>query len=77
MVMKTDRKIVFHSQNFCPTLEACKILDLDTRVICKEVNEGPTNALVKQISERLEFRRNYEQLRPYCDYCEEMIVLNE
>jgi tRNA(adenine34) deaminase len=77
VAMKTNRKIVFHSQNFCPTLEACRILDLDTRVICKQVNEEPTDALVKQLNAKLEFGRNYEKLRPYCEYCEEMVMLKE
>lgn len=75
VVERTPVKIVFHSRNFCPTLEACRILNLDTRIICREVNEKPTDALMKQLSGRLEFRRNYEKLRPYCEYCEEMIVL--
>lgn len=74
---KTPAKIVFHSRNFCPTLEACRILDLDTRIICREVNEKATDILVKQLSDRLEFRRNYEKLRPYCEYCEEMIILKD
>lgn len=77
IVMKTKNKVVFHSKNFCPTLEACKILGLDTRMICKNVNEKPTDALVKQLNNKLEFARNYEKLRPYCDYCEEMVLLKE
>ncbi len=76
IVTKTANKVVFHSKNFCPTLEACKILGLDTRMICRIVNEKPTDALVKQLSNRLEFARNYEKLRPYSDYCEEMVLLN-
>jgi tRNA(Arg) A34 adenosine deaminase TadA len=74
---KTQTKIVFHSRNFCPTLEACKILDLDTRIVCREVSEKPTDFLMKQFNGRLEFRRNYDKLRPYCEYCEEMILLKE
>lgn len=77
VVEKTPAKIVFHSRNFCPTLEACKILDLDTRIICREVNEKPTDLLIKQLSGRLEFRRNYDKLRPNCEYCEEMILLGD
>jgi len=73
-VIKKDRKhIVFHSRNFCPTLEACKILRLDTRKICKIYNEGSTNELVRQIDSNLYFTRNYEKLRPYTEYCEEII----
>jgi len=70
-------RIVFHSKNFCPTLEACKILDYDTRYICKNYNENSTDALVKQIDSRLKFDRNYDKLRPYSDYCEEMIILEK
>lgn len=74
---KSNKEIVFHSQNFCPTLEACKILNLDTRSICKKYNEGSTNVLIKQIDRRLVFERNYEKIRPYSDYCEEIIRIND
>lgn len=42
IVKRDESKIVFHSGNFCPTLEACKILGLDTRYICKLYNELST-----------------------------------
>ena len=32
IVRKTYNELVFHSKNFCPSLEACKILDLDTNI---------------------------------------------
>lgn len=67
-------KLVFHSKNFCPTLEACRILDLDTRHVCKKYNEDATDALMKCISDDLKFARNYDKLRPYSNYCEEMIM---
>jgi len=73
VVSRTDRQIVFHSMNFCPTLEVCKILNLDTRYVCKRLNEDSTDTLIKQIDGGLKFSRNYEKLRPYTDYCEEMI----
>ncbi len=75
IIRKTDKQIVFHSNNFCPTLEACKILGLDTRLICKKLNETSTDMLVKQIDCRLIFSRNYNKLRPYAECCEEMISL--
>jgi tRNA(Arg) A34 adenosine deaminase TadA len=75
IIYRDANKIVFHSMNFCPTLEACKILELDTRHVCSYYNEGSTDSLVKQVDPRLSFRRNYEKLRPYSDYCEEMIIL--
>ena len=74
---KTNKNIVFHSMNFCPTLVACRILGLDTRYICKKLNEISTDTLLKQIDSRLNFSRNYKNLRPYSEYCEEMISLSE
>ncbi len=77
VVQRSGNRIVFHSMNFCPTLEACRILGLDTRDVCKKMNEASTDTLLKQIDNRLRFSRNYEKLRPYSDYCEEMISLSE
>lgn len=77
IIHKTDKAIVFHSMNFCPTLEACRILRLDTRYICKKLNENSTDTLLKQINKRLSFSRNYDKLRPYTEYCEESISLSE
>lgn len=74
---RTERKIVFHSQNFCPTLEACRRLGLDTRFVCKRLNELATDALIKLCDPRLTFSRNYERLRPYAPYCEETISLED
>ena len=75
IVVRTEQNIVFHSQNFCPTLEVCRRLGLDTRLVCKRLNEQATDALVKLCDPRLKFSRNYEQLRPYAPYCEEMISI--
>ncbi len=74
VILKENNKILFHSMNFCPTLEACKILDLDTRYICRRYNEKSTDILIKQIDQKLRFDRNYQKLRPYYEYCEEMII---
>lgn len=76
-VLGALNEIVFHSMNFCPTLEACKILKLDTRHVCKRLNESSTDTLIKQIDCRLSFSRNYNKLRPYTEYCEEMISLSK
>ncbi len=70
---RSEREIVFHSKNFCPTLEACGILGLDTRRVCRLYTEGSTDALVKQVDPALKFSRNYEKIRPYSEYCEEII----
>jgi len=76
IIHRTEDRIVFHSMNFCPTLEACKILGLDTRHVCKKMNENSTEILLKQIDQRLRFSRNYDKLRPYAEYCEEMISIS-
>jgi len=77
IVRKSNQQVVFHSRNFCPTLEACKILNLDTRYICRRYNEESTDSLIKQIDSHLWFSRNYEKLRPYAEYCEEYINIAE
>ena len=75
VIEKTGRRLVFHSRNFCPSLKACIELGLDTRSVCKNVFEKPADILVKQLDPSLRFSRNYQSIRPYCDFCEEMISL--
>jgi tRNA(Arg) A34 adenosine deaminase TadA len=67
--------VSFASRNFCPTLEACRILGLDTRVVCRHLTEKPTDLFLRQVDPRLRFSRNYDHLRPYAAYCEETISL--
>ena len=77
-IVRCDEKhLMLHSSNYCPTLEACKLLDLDTSFVCKHLTEKPTTDLIRQIHPKLRFSRNYERLRPHSDYCEEMIILEE
>ena len=75
VVERTERRIVCRWRNFCEILEACKMLGLDTRVVCKGAYEKPTNVLLKRIDPRLNFRRNYDKIRPYSGFCEEIIEL--
>jgi tRNA(Arg) A34 adenosine deaminase TadA len=77
IVGRDASSLVLHSTNFCPTLEACNILDIDTRFVCRHLTEKPTTDLLRQIHPKLRFTRNYERLRPYTPYCEEMIILDE
>jgi tRNA(Arg) A34 adenosine deaminase TadA len=74
---RDEKRIVFQSRNFCPTLEACRILRLDTRTVCRLCTEEATDRLVKQVDPRLRFRRNYQAMRPHSDSCEEMIEYAE
>ena len=70
-----EKHLTFHSSNYCPTLEACNLLGLDTRFVCKYLTEKPTTDLIRQIHPKLRFTRNYYHIRPHSDYCEEVIIL--
>jgi tRNA(adenine34) deaminase len=77
-IVRCDEKhLILHSRNYCPTLEACNLLGLDTRFVCKYLTEKPTTDLIRQIHPKLRFTRNYKHLRPHSDYCEEMIILED
>lgn len=78
MTRVSSSKIRIDSYNFCPYLEACKQLDLDTSVICKEVGEPSMNEMARMINQSLKFSRNYLNLRPHnCAFCEEYIEFLE
>jgi len=72
---KDEDRIVFHSENPCPALDACEILGLDTRQVCRLHTEEATDALIKKINPSLKFSRNYSRLRPSAPFCEEIIQL--
>lgn len=65
--------IEIHSYNFCPYLEACKKLNLDTRQVCKEINEQSIQEMGKIIYSKLKFGRDYNHIRPYKEFCREFI----
>jgi tRNA(adenine34) deaminase len=74
IVSETETEIVWRSTNPCPTLETVKALGLDTRIVCRAINEKSTQAFVSQLDPQLRFLRSYEEIRPYADHCREMIV---
>ena len=59
--------------NFCPYLEASRILGLDTRFVCREIGEPSLKAFFNAINSRFHFGRDYSQIRPYSDYCLEVL----
>ncbi len=78
VVYEDDQTIIWRSANFCPTLEACRRLGLDTRIVCRAATEAAVQALIVCLDPRLRFSRNYAAgLRPYADYCEEQITFSE
>jgi len=77
IVEQTERKIVTRWWNRCSTLDACLELGLDTREICKKAYHQPVQEFLSRVHPKLRFERNYEALRPYAPYCEEIIILEE
>ena len=77
IVENTDKKLVMRWWNYCPVLEGCKKFGLDTRVVCKEAYHRPVEVFLSRIHPKLRFDRNYERIRPYSPYCEEIINLEE
>ncbi len=76
MVRVSPRKIRIKSYNFCPYLEACKELDLETRFVCHEIGEPSIQRMMEVINPNLRFSRNYTNIRPYNGaFCEEFIEL--
>ena len=80
VVSCTESRLTMRWWNPCPTLEACKRLGLNTRLICRQVYERPVEALVSRLVPdsspyAIRFERNYAALRPYAPYCEESFVL--
>jgi len=71
MTRISQRKIRVDSYNFCPYLEACLRLDLDTKFICKEAGEQSIQTMIEVINPNLKFGRNYANLRPHNSFCEE------
>lgn len=64
------------AENFCPYLEACNMLDMDTREVCKEIGEPSIVAFMQEINPRLHFSRDYSHIRPHSKYCLEFVEVN-
>lgn len=77
IIEHTPKRMVMHWWNPCPTLEACQKLGLDTREVCKKAYHRPVQEFLKRINPKLRFDRNYEHIRPYTTYCEEIILLED
>lgn len=76
MIRISNKKIKIESYNFCPYLEACKMLGLDTQFVCKEIGEPSIQKICEIINPKLKFSRNYQKIRPNnCNFCEEFFEL--
>ena len=74
VISESPDEIIWLSRNPCPLLEACLTLGLDTRKVCRPVNEKATQAFVSRINPQLRFHRSYEAIRPYAEHCQERII---
>jgi len=75
IVYEDEKKIVWRSYNWCPILEACKRMGYDTRKVCRLGEETSVQLMIEKINSKLRYTRNYEKIRPYTDFCEEIIYL--
>lgn len=71
---ESESEITWLSGNPCLTLEACRNLGLDTRVVCRAAYEKSTQAFLSWLDPRLRFVRDYDAIRPHAPYCRERIV---
>lgn len=73
MEMVSDNLLKAENRNFCPYLEACRELGLDTKYVCKEIGEPSLVAFFQKINPRLHFSRDYDKIRPHHDCCVEYV----
>jgi tRNA(Arg) A34 adenosine deaminase TadA len=74
VMSETETEIVWLSRNRCSLLEACLALGLDTRRVCRPVNEKATQAFLSRLDPQLRFHRSYEEIRPTAGHCRESIL---
>lgn len=74
VISETENEIEWLSRNDCPILEACKKLNLDTKIVCKFAYEKSTQAFLSQLNPQLRFSRSYSEIRPYHEHCREKIT---
>ena len=74
MARVSPTKIKVESYNFCPYLQACSRLGLDTRFVCGDIGEPSIQAMMEMINPNLRFSRNYVNIRPHNGaFCEEYV----
>lgn len=74
MVSESANEITWLSINPCALLEACRELRLDTRQVCRPINEKATQAFISRLNPELRFHRSYEKIRPIANHCKEQII---
>ncbi len=72
VVEDTPERGVSQRRHWCPTLEACKMLNLSPKDVCPNMG---VDAFLKALNPKLSAQ--FGKLRPEADYCEEIIVLEK
>ena len=75
MVEMSPRRFITRCDNPCPILDFARLINVDTRDVCKVISETISNWFLYFLNPRLKFVRNYQKIRPYCAKCEEMVLL--
>jgi len=75
--MNGNNSLRVEARTFCPYLEACQQLGLDTKEVCKEIGEPSIIAFFQEIDPNLQFRRDYNKIRPHHDCCVEYVEVRK
>ena len=70
-----ENKLVTKCKNKCPILDLSLFLNIDTKISCKKISEGPCKYFLRKIDKKIIFNRNYNHIRPYKNDCEETILI--
>lgn len=70
----TNNELVTEARNPCPILSIALRLNIDTKIICKKASEPVCKFFLRQLNPRLVFLRDYNEIRPYADFCKERII---
>ncbi|KYK23658.1 hypothetical protein AYK24_07195 [Thermoplasmatales archaeon SG8-52-4] len=72
----TNNRLITRCKNKCPILELSQNLNIDTKKSCRQISEGPCKYFLKKLDRNINFKRNYNHIRPYKEDCEEVITIN-
>jgi len=62
--IRGDRSMTFRTSKPCPVHEACKILGMDSKRICKAVCEGSANDFLQKLDPKIRFTIDHKKKGP-------------
>lgn len=75
IVKITRKELRTRCYNKCPILQLAIYIEKDTREVCKKISEPVCIFVLKKMNKKIKFFRNYRKIRPYANYCEELITI--